>query len=81
MGTASMIGKHTFEAELDCPWMTLDVWITFSNDREDGLVTLDSVTRMQTGERITHLVNTDYIFDLIGEFVSNADYHESDHGN
>ena len=28
---------------------------------------------------ITNLVNQDYLFDLIGEFVSNADYHESDH--
>ena len=81
MGTASMFGKHTFDVELDCPWMTTDVWVTFSNDSDEGLVTLDSVVTMATGQDITNLVNQDYLFDLISEFVGNADYHPSDHGN
>jgi hypothetical protein len=80
MGTASMFGKHTFEAELDCPWMTADVWITFTNE-DEGLVTLESVVTMQGRKNITDLVNQDYLFDLISEFVGNADYHVSDHGN
>ncbi len=80
MGTASMFGTHTFDVELDCPWMTADVWVTFKNDGE-GLVTLESVVTRPHQMDITNLVNQDYLFDLIGEFVSNADYHESDHGN
>jgi len=80
MGTASMFGKHTFDVELDCPWMTADVWVTFTNDGE-GLVTLESVVTRPNQQDITNLVNQDYLFDLISEFVSNADYHESDHGN
>ena len=80
MGTASMLGKHTFDVELDCPWMKADVWVTFTNDGE-GLVTLESVVTRPHQLDITNLVNQDYLFDLISEFVGNADYHPSDHGN
>jgi hypothetical protein len=81
MGTSSMYGTHTFDVELDCPWMSVDVYVTFEGHSNPWLTELMSVIIIQTKEDITHLVNHDYISDLIYDFVSNADYHESDHGD
>lgn len=81
MGTSSMYGTHTFDVELDCPWMSVDVYITFVSHSNPWLVELESVVTIVTKDDITHLVNQDYIFDLINDFVSNADYHHSDHGD
>lgn len=78
MGTASMYGHHEFSAELDSPWMTLDVLISFQNLGEGG-TELDSVTAY--GYDITAWVNSDYIYDLIQDYIAEADYHWSDHGN
>jgi hypothetical protein len=77
-----MFGTHTFDVELDCPWMTTDVYVTFTNDSGDEKLTeLESVVIVRTGQDITSQVNPDYFFDLIGDFVDNADYHYSDHGD
>lgn len=82
MGTSSMFGTHTFDVELDCPWMTTDVYVTFNNDSGDEkLIELESVVIVRTGQDITSQVNHDYFFDLIEDFIDNADYHYSDHGD
>ena len=81
MGTASMFGTHTFDVEVDSDWMTADLYVTFSNHSDEGLIELESVVMMQTGQDITNQVNQDYFFDLIEEYLSNADYHYSDHGD
>ena len=81
MGTASMFGTHTFDVELDCPWMTVDVYITFTNHSDEGLVELESVKMVNGGHDITNQVNQEYMFDLIEDFLGNADYHYSDHGD
>ena len=83
MGTASMYGRHVFEAELDCDWMTADVLITFNLSNEDmhDVVDTESVVIKETGYNISRFVNWGYIDDLIAEFLHEADYHVSDHGN
>jgi hypothetical protein len=79
MGTASMYGHQEFDVELDCPWMTLDVKVTYINHGEEGLAELVSVEAY--GIDITNWINIDYIYDLIADDMSNADYHWSDHGD
>ena len=80
MGTASMYGNQVMEAELDCPWMTIEVLIEFIlHGDEENLVEIVSVK--SRGVEITSWVNTDYIFDLINEYVAEADYHWTDHGD
>jgi len=80
MGTASMYGNQVMEAELDCPWMTIEVLIEFIlHGDEENLVEIVSVK--SRGVDITSWVNTDYIFDLINEYVAEADYHWTDHGD
>ena len=71
-------GTHTFDAELDCDWMTVDVDITFvlSNDGEIDIVDTESVVIKQTGQDISRFVNWDYIDGLIDEFVSSGDHKE-----
>jgi len=46
---------------------------------EEDLVELVSVK--SRGVDITNWINTSYIFDLISDEISNADYHYSDHGD
>ena len=80
MGTASMYGNQVMEAELDCPWMTTDVQIEFLNHGdEENLVEIVSVK--SRGVDITSWVNTDYILDLVDEYIAEADYHWTDHGD
>lgn len=80
MGTASMYGNQVMEAELDCPWMTIEVLIEFIlHGDEENLVEIVSVK--SRGVDITSWVNTDYIFDVINEYVAEADYHWTDHGD
>jgi hypothetical protein len=80
MGTASMYGNQVMEAELDCPWMTTDVLIEFvHHGDEENLVEIVSVK--SRGVDITSWVNTDYILDLVDEYIAEADYHWTDHGD
>ena len=80
MGTASMYGNQVMEAELDCPWMTIEVLIEFIlHGDEENLVEIVSVK--SRGVDITRWDNTDYIFDVINEYVAEADYHWTDHGD
>lgn len=74
-------GTHTFDAELDCDWMTVDVDITFvlSNDGEIDIVDTESVVIKQTGQDISRFVNWDYIDGLIDEFVFSGD--QKDYGD
>jgi len=81
MGTSSMFGTHTFDVEVDSDWMTADLYVTFSNHSDEGLIELESVKMVHGGHDVTNQVNQDYFFDLIEEYLSNADYHVSDHGN
>lgn len=56
--------KHrTFDTELDCPWMTLDVQITYVFYEEMGLVEVDQI--MADRYDMTAWFNHDYIMDLI----------------
>jgi len=80
MGTASMYGHQEFDVELDSPWMTLDAKVTYINHGdEENLVELVSVEAY--GIDITNWINSDYIYDLIADEISNADYHWTDHGD
>ena len=80
MGTASMYGHQEFDVELDSPWMTLDAKVTYINHGdEENLVELVSVEAY--GIDITSWINSDYIYDLIADEISNADYHWTDHGD
>ena len=80
MGTASMYGNQVMEAELDCPWMTIEVLIEFIlHGDEENLVEIVSVK--SRGVDITSWVNTDYILDLVDEYIAEADYHWTDHGD
>lgn len=71
-------GTHTFDAELDCDWMTVDVLITFILSNEIGydIVETKSVVIQQTKQDISRFVNWDYIDGLIDEFVSSGDHKE-----
>lgn len=80
MGTASMYGHQEFDVQLDSPWMTLDAKVTYINHGdEENLVELVSVEAY--GIDITSWINSDYIYDLITDEISNADYHWTDHGD
>ena len=80
MGTASMYGKQVMEAELDSDWMTTDVLIEFINHGdEENLVEIVSVK--SHGVDITTWVNMDYMFDLVRDYIDEADYHWTDHGD
>lgn len=80
MGTASMYGHQEFDVQLDSPWMTLDAKVTYINHGdEENLVELVSVEAY--GIDITSWINSDYIYDLIADEISNADYHWTDHGD
>jgi len=75
-----MYGNQVMEAELDCDWMTTDVSIEFVNHGdEENLVEIVSVK--SHGVDITTWVNMDYMFDLVRDYIAEADYHWSDHGN
>ena len=69
-----LYGTHTFDAELDCDWMTVDVDITFnlSNEGETDIVEAESVIISLSGQDISRFVNWDYIDKLIDEFVSSG---------
>jgi hypothetical protein len=56
---------RTFSTELDSPWMTLDVDISYSFSETEGVVELD--TAYAYGYEISNWLNQDYIFDLIHE--------------
>jgi hypothetical protein len=80
MGTASMYGNLIMEAELDCDWMTADVQIEFINHGdEENLVEIVSVK--SHGVNITSWVNMDYMYDLVRDYIAEADYHWTDHGD
>ena len=91
MGISTLYGRtHCLEAELDSEWLTLPVLIYYTIDAGDGdavpqTVTLEKVTAQIAGAEgpvdISSLVNFDYIMDLIGDEVSGADHHWSDHGD
>ena len=91
MGISTLYGRtHCLEAELDSEWLTLPVLIYYTIDAGDGdavpqTATLEKVTAQIAGAEgpvdISSLVNFDYIMDLIGDEVSGADYHWSDHGD
>jgi len=75
-----MYGNQVMEAELDCDWMTTDVSIEFVNHGdEENLVEIVSVK--SHGVDITTWVNMDYIFNLVRDYIDEADYHWSDHGD
>ncbi len=64
--------RRTFDTELDCPWMTIDVRITYQWYEEMGLVELESVevdgmglSRSNKKVNMTEWFNYDYIMDLI----------------
>ena len=80
MGTASMYGNQVIITELDCDWMTTDVSIEFvSHGDEENLVEIISVK--SHGVDITTWVNMDYMFDLVRDYIDEADYHWTDHGD
>ena len=80
MGTASMYGNQVIITELDCDWMTTDVQIEFINHGdEENLVEIISVK--SHGVDITSWVNMDYMFDLVRDYIAEADYHWTDHGD
>ena len=81
MGTASMYGNQVMDVELDCEWMSIYATIEYtiySADNEEDLVEIISVKCR--GVDITEWVNSSYIYDLIADDMSNADYHVYDHG-
>lgn len=65
--------RRTFDTELDCPWMTIDVRVTYQFYEEMGLVELESVKvdgmglLRSTSRKVnmTEWFNYDYIMDLI----------------
>jgi len=82
MGTASMYGSFVLDAELDCAWATMDVRIFYTNHSEG--VDLDKIEMVGgdlAGVDVSSYFNIDYIYDLIADDMSNADYHWSDHGD
>tara|TARA_Y100000385_G_scaffold284734_1_gene343312 strand:+ start:2642 stop:2884 length:243 start_codon:yes stop_codon:yes gene_type:complete len=80
MGTASMYGNQVMDVELDCEWMSIYAIIEyFVHGDEENLVEIVSVK--SRGVDITSWINSNYIYDLIADEISNADYHWSDHGD
>jgi hypothetical protein len=75
-----MYGNQVMEAELDSDWMTTDVLIEFvHHGGEENLVEIVSVK--SHGVDITSWVNMDYMFDLVRDYIDEADYHWADHGD
>jgi len=82
MGTPSMYGSFVLDVELDCDWATMDVRIFYTNHSEGvDLDKVEMVGGLLAGLDVSSYLNTDYIFDLIADEISNADYHYSDHGD
>ena len=80
MGTASMYGNQVMETELDCDWMTVDVSVEFiQHGDEENLLEIVSVKAY--GVDITTWINMDYMFDLVRDYIAEADYHWTDHGD
>ena len=80
MGTASMYGNQVMDTELDCDWMTVDVSVEFiQHGDEENLLEIVSVKAH--GVDITTWINMDYMFDLVRDYIAEADYHWSDHGD
>ena len=75
---ATRYGTYTFDAELDCDWMTVDVDITFClyNEGEHDLIEEESVIISKSGQDISRFVNWDYIGGLINEFIANGNQKE-----
>tara|TARA_B000000532_G_C18748526_1_gene354365 strand:+ start:271 stop:513 length:243 start_codon:yes stop_codon:yes gene_type:complete len=78
---ATRYGTYTFDAELDCDWMTVDVDITFTlkNDGEYDYVSDQYVMISKSDVNLSKYVNWDYIDGLIDEFVSSGD--QKDYGD
>tara|TARA_B100001059_G_scaffold226312_1_gene254513 strand:+ start:5451 stop:5678 length:228 start_codon:yes stop_codon:yes gene_type:complete len=65
--------RRTFDTELDCPWMTIDVRITYQWYEEMGLIELESVEvigfmgLLPSTKKVnmTEWFNYNYIMDLI----------------
>jgi len=72
--------RRTFDRELDCPWMTIDVSITYQLYEEMGLVELESVKVAGMGllrstsrkVNMTEWFNYDYIMDLIEDDIKES---------
>jgi hypothetical protein len=80
MGTASMYGNQVMDTELDCDWMTVDVSVEFiQHGDEENLLEIVSVKAH--GVDITTWINMDYMFDLVRDYIAEADYHWTDHGD
>ena len=80
MGTASMYGNQVMDTELDCDWMTVDVSVEFiQHGDEENLLEIVSVKAH--GVDIPTWINMDYMFDLVRDYIAEADYHWSDHGD
>ena len=58
---------RVFGAELDCPWMTIDVNISYSFSETEGVVELDEIKAH--GYDVTDWFNADYILDLIHDDI------------
>lgn len=80
MSTASMYGNQIISVELDCPWMTIDADIEFIH-YGDGENLIEIVSVKSHGVDITNWINNNYIYDLISDELTNADYHWTDHGD
>ena len=78
---ATRYGTYTFDAELDCDWMTADVDITFnlSNGGEYDIIDHHTVILSASGQDISRFVNWGYIDGLINEFIANGD--QKDYGD
>ncbi len=75
-----MYGNQIISVQLDCPWMTIDADIEFIHyGDEENLVEIVSVK--SHGVDITNWINNNYIYDLISDELTNADYHWTDHGD
>ena len=54
---------RTFSTELDSPWMTLDVEISYGFSEVEGLVEIDTI--YAHGYEVSNWMNEDYIMNLI----------------
>ena len=74
MGTPSMYGSFVLDVELDCDWATMDVRIFYTNHSEGvDLDKVEMVGGLLAGLDVSSYLNSDYIFDLIADEMSNAD--------
>ena len=70
---------QVMEAEADVIGPTADVLIEVVNHGEENLVEIVSVK--SHGVDITTWVNMDYMFDLVRDYIAEADYRWTDHGD